>query len=330
MVPLIPSRRWIARILSENAYNRLSYYYLHLKRGRLPKVLDLRNPKTFNEKTIWLKLNQRYPNAHVLADKVLVKDLVRARVGAQYVVPTIKVYESSSDICPEELPSAFILKANHGSGWNIVCPEKPALDWARTISTLDRWLSTNYYDIGKEYQYRTIKPMIICEPLLRGPTPGVPIIDYKVFCFSGIPRFIQVDLDRFTNHSRSFYDTNWNILPFTTLYPRGNRKVPLPRKLDEMLTIAKRLSEGLVFARIDLYLVGNAVYFGEITLHHGGGFEPFIPSRYDRMLGDQIDLNLLPHFETGRSDGPTKTNPVPCREHVVLEHSGDKEKHKRT
>jgi len=275
--------------LSPSLYNHFFYYYLHLKNGQVPKILDLRSPKTFTEKIIWLKMNQHYNFAGLFADKIRVKDYVADKIGAHYIIPTLGTYETASEIDFAALPESFILKANHGSGWNIICLDKSKCDWEITRSKLEYWLSTNYYDLGKEYQYRDIKPKLLWEELLEN-TPDTPLIDYKIHCFSGNPTFIQVDLDRFTKHTRNFYDLDWNLVPFTTLYPLGKRLIPRPAALSEMLDIAQQLSENLKCVRIDLYFHKDKVYFSEITFHHGGGFEPFFPSEYDHMLGDLIIL----------------------------------------
>lgn len=279
----------LANSMNERVYNHVCYYYLHLKRGVIPKILNLKNPSTFNEKTIWLKLNRRYFNAHILADKVLVKDFVKHKVGEKYVIPNIAVFNDICEVDINKLPSSFVLKANHGSSWNIICEDKNKCDFEAVKSKLNSWLNTNYCDIGKEYQYKNIVPKVICETYLEN-SKAKPLIDYKIFSFSGKPMFIQVDLDRFTNHRRNFYDVNWNLMPFTTLYPIGDGTLPKPECLDEMLFIAEQLSRDMTFARIDLYYHNRSVYFGEITFHHGGGFEPFIPRAYDRILGEYIEL----------------------------------------
>lgn len=273
---------------NERFYNHFFYYYNHLKKGILPKRLNLKDPVTFNEKTIWLKLYQRDELACVVADKVLVKDYVKGLIGEQYLIPTIGVYSSPSDIDFDELPEAFVLKANHGSAWNIICPRKGELDFDFVRKSLTEWLNTNYYSIGKEYQYREIQPKIICEHYLDSCQEC--LVDYKFFCFSGKPVFVQVDLDRHTNHRRNFYDLEWNLMPFTTMYPMGPGQHPRPTGLSEMICIAEKLSTNFKFARIDLYYHKSRVYFGEITLHHGGGFEPFMPQDFDRILGNYLLL----------------------------------------
>ena len=192
----------LMKSMNEWTYNRFLYYYNHLKKAQIPKPLDLKNPVTFNEKTIWLKMNQRYTNANVLTDKVLAKNFVSHEIGDRYLIPTIAVYDSVSQIDFEKLPSSFVLKANHGSGWNVICEDKNRIDLVSVRGKLTKWLNTNYYDIGKEYQYRDIIPRILCEAYLEN-SRETALVDYKVFCFSGKAIFIQVDLDRFTNHRRN-------------------------------------------------------------------------------------------------------------------------------
>lgn len=275
--------------LNERLYNIFFYYYLHIRNKKFPKKLLFDKPKTFNEKTIWLKMNYQYENANILADKVLVKDFVKNVIGEKYIIPTIALYDNVEQIDFTILPNSFVLKANHGSGWNIICNDKTKLNIRLTIKKLNKWMKTNYYKIGKEYQYENITPKIICETYLENSVKN-PLFDYKIFCFSGKPKYIQVDLDRFTNHSRNFYDLTWKLMPFTTLYPLGKKVLPKPELLDEMVYIASRLSRGMIFARIDLYFYNGNIFFGEITFHHGGGFEPFIPSQYDYILGQHIAL----------------------------------------
>lgn len=279
----------LAKSMNECIYNHFFYYYHHLKKGQIPKILNLKNPATFNEKTIWLKINQRYVNAHIIADKVLVKDFVKQKIGEKYLIPNITVFDNASQIEIDKLPSSFVLKANHGSGWNVICAEKKKCDHIDIISKLNKWLNTNYYDISKEYQYRDIVPKIICETYLENSKEN-PLVDYKIFCFSGKPMFIQVDHDRFTNHTRNFYDVKWNLMPFTNLYPLGKKQLSRPKGLDEALFIAEKLSSDFKFVRIDLYFHKKMVYFGEITFHHEGGFGPFMPPEYDKILGEYIIL----------------------------------------
>lgn len=284
--------RRIVTACGDSFYNTCNYYYLHLRTRVLPPRLHLRKPVTFNDKIIYLKMHMRYPDAYRYADKLLVRDYVASTCGPRYLVPLVGTWKSSSEIDYEALPDQFVLKTNHGSTMNVLCHDKRTLNIGEVNRTLDRWLRTNYFDIGREYQYKDIEPRILAEQMLT-PEDGGELKDYKVFCFHGEPRFVQVDIDRHTDHKRNFYDLDWKRLPFTILYPGHEDDVPRPGPLQEMLHVARVLSQPFVFARIDLYVVAERIYFGEITLHHGGGFEPILPRRYARILGNYIDLDII-------------------------------------
>lgn len=277
--------------ISPKFYNYLFYNYLHLKKGIFPKKLNLNVPTTFNEKIIWLKMNKLYKNAHILADKVLVKEHVKKIIGDKYIIPNIAVYDDPEEIKLYDLPSRFVLKANHGSGWNIVCENKSNFNIMEAKIKFHKWLKINYYDIGKEYQYQKIQPKILCETYLEN-TKDNPLLDYKIFCFGGKPEIIQVDFDRFTKHTRKYYDKCWRPLPFTILYPLKGSELSKPDALNEMLDIAEKLSKDMSFARIDLYYHKKNIYFGEITFHPEGGFGPFIPQEYDFTIGEYLHLPL--------------------------------------
>lgn len=294
-------KRGIMSLMSERFYNVFFYNYMRVKQGRRPRWPDLKNPKTFNEKTIWLKLAHAFEDASLLADKVRVKDHVKNLIGSDYLIPTLGVYDRAGDIEYDALPDAFVMKLNHGSGWNIICRDRDRLDTEATNRKLTDWQRLNYYDVGKEYQYRDIPPRILCESYLEN-TSERPLLDYKFFCFSGNPVIIQVDLDRFGGHRRKYYDPDWNELPFTILYPMSDRAVARPEKLDEMLKIAAKLCDDYVFVRVDLYYHEGRIYFGELTFHHDGGFGPFTPSKYDRVLGEMITLPGHQH-KAGNSSG---------------------------
>ncbi len=275
--------------MGQRVFNTSIYYYLHARKLSIPHWLNLRNPRTFNEKIIFLKCNYRHPNASQIADKVAVRSYVQSRIGDKYLVPLIGVYQSPEEIAHETLPSQFVMKPNHGSGWVIICRDKSSTDWQAAKKQLASWLSQNYYDLGLEYQYRDIARCIIVEKFLQG-SADQEIPDVKVFCFDGKPKFIQIDKDRHTNHTRSFYDTNWGELPFTMLYPRIPHPLPRPHFLEEALEIAKSLSIGFPHVRVDLYAEKSQLFFGELTLHHGGGFEPIQPRKYAKTIGDMIKI----------------------------------------
>jgi hypothetical protein len=275
--------------LSEKQFNALNYWYLHWKLSVRSKPINWISPSSFNQKIIWLKMNYRHPNAWQYADKVTVKRLVGEAIGPEFLIPTLNVFASADDVEISSMPDRFILKASHGSGWNIIVVDKDKIDLCASRHLLGKWLQTNYYRLGREYQYNDIPRRILVEPLLE-PNNNQPLLDYKFFCFHGEPRFVQVDFDRHTFHTRNFYDLCWNKLPFTMLYPAHEGDALMPKQLQKMVDIARKLSIGFPFIRVDLYDCDGVIYFGELTFHPGGGFEPILPDCWDKTLGDWLEL----------------------------------------
>lgn len=276
--------------LGDSFYNAFFYYYIHMRCMVFPPPLNIKKPVTFNDKIIYLKTKVKYPNAYIYVDKLLVRDYVADVVGSQYLVPLFGVYKSSKEINYNLLPNEFVIKTNHGSAMNIIVHDKRRLNIKNTNSMLDNWLKINYFNLGRDYCYKDINPCILAEEMLRSEDGG-ELKDYKIFCFSGKPKIIQVDIDRHIDHTRNFYDLEWNRLPFTILYPTYKGHIQKPDVLEEMLWVATRLSKKFIFARIDLYVEKSKIYFGEITLHHGGGFEPILPKKYGKIIGDLINLD---------------------------------------
>ena len=278
-------------------YNFLSdeKYLSKLFEYSLGYKLDLKTPKTFNEKNQWLKIYGCKDNYTELADKYLVKDIVGQAIGYDHIIKTIGAWDRAEDIDFDALPDKFVLKCNHTSSTGvIICKNKSTLDRAKTIATMKKALETNYSYYRREHQYNYITRKIFAEEFISDPS-GRDIDDYKVFVFNGKATYIQVDYDRFTDHHRNFYDRDWNYVPFTTCYPTNpDHKVEKPEKLDELLRLAEELTSKAVgdipFVRMDFYIVGDKILFGEITFYHGAGIERFYPEEYDRRLGDLINL----------------------------------------
>ena len=216
--------------------------------------------------------------------------------SAKLLVPLLGVWKRARDVDFAALPEAFVLKDNHTSGDVLVVRDKASLDIGRTRATMARWLRRDYYLQSLEPQYRSISRRILAEAFLGGAgTGGAVPEDYKFHCFGGKPVAVQVDLGRETRHLRNFYsaDADWRLLPFvwsekaadgTPLWPNGPA-VARPAALDEMLDVAGRLAAPWPYVRVDLYFVGGHVYFGELTFHHGGGFETFWPAAMDEAWG---------------------------------------------
>jgi len=257
--------------------------------GREP---DLDDPRTFNEKILWLNLRWRDPRIIPLSDKVAVRTFVRDVVGEEHLVPLIGVYDDPDEMDLEAFPDSFIVKAAHACGWNLVVRDRARLDWPAARRELRRWVTRSWYPLYREWQYRDIPHRLLVERLLLDRHGRVPA-DYKFFCFrgaEGLRTIIQVDEDRFGDLRRTYFDEDWNRLPVTIFVPAAEGPVPPPERLDEMLGMAARLSEGFCFARVDLYCLQEAVYFGELTFTPTAGMGPYEPPEWDRKMGDLFDL----------------------------------------
>lgn len=270
-------------LISDWHYSRM-YFRYHM--GRFP---DLDNPTTFNEKLQWLRLNYRPKQLIQLVDKFAVREFVQERVGESVLIPVYDVYNSIEEISLDRLPDSFVLKPTHGSGWISICRDKANYDWARHRARLKRWMKRNYYYHHREWAYRFVPRRIICEKLLLDESGEVPN-DFKFFCFNGEPEFVQVDVDRFHNHSRDIYDLNWNRLNVSYRYPQSSASVPVPPMLGEMVKIARKLAAGFPFCRVDLYTVSDDIFFGELTFLPENGIGKFSPLEYDCVLGEKLRL----------------------------------------
>ena len=256
---------------------------------------DLQNPQTFNEKLQWLKMYSRRPEFTMMVDKYRVRDYIAETIGQEYLIPLLGVWDDPDEIDFDKLPRQFVLKCNHNSGLGMcICKEKSKLDLDEVRAQLRLGLKQDYYIEHREWPYKNVPRKIVCEQYMESAATGT-LDDYKVFVFNGKARCIQVDYDRFTDHHRNFYNTDWEYLPFTTCYPTNpDHVVDRPEALEEMLGLAEKIAMDLgciPFVRIDFYIIGNRVYFGEITFYHGSGYEEFTPEEWDAKLGEWIRLD---------------------------------------
>ena len=263
---------------------RIQHLRMHRRFGSHWYWANLRDPRTFNEHLLRSKLDGEHQSLAHLVDKVEVKEWVAERVGEEHIIPTLGVYEQPEAVPLDSLPRPCILKPTHASGHVHILGGGKADPAPQDVRRdLNRWQRIDHYLLSGEPQYRDIPPRIICEPLLGGGEDDLP--DFKIFCFHGEPNFIQVDLDRHTRHVRRYYDCQWRPEDFTLRYPKADRDVPRPRSLDRMLEIARKLSSGFSFVRVDLYSVDGHVYFGELTFHPESGTAPFNDLDTDIRLG---------------------------------------------
>lgn len=259
------------------------------------KKLNLNSPKTFNEKIQWLKLYERKPEYTEMVDKYKAKEYVAKIIGNEYIIPTIGVYDKFEDINFEKLPNSFVMKCTHDSESTVICKNKNNINLAEVKKFLNKKLKTNYYYKCREWPYKNVKPRIIIEKYMEN-KKGEELIDYKFFCFNGIPKFIYVS-EGLSNHATakiSFADMQYNLTRFYRKdYKPFEILPPKPKNFEKMKEIAKILSKNIKFIRVDLYEINEKIYFSELTFYPGGGFIPFEPEVYDETLGKMIELGEI-------------------------------------
>jgi hypothetical protein len=266
------------RLLGRVLYERLQF---RQQQGYWP---HLRRPRSFSEKIAHRKLFDANPLYPMLADKWAVRDYVRARVGDAILNQAYCAVEDPAELPFAELPKKFVLKGTHGCGMNIFVEDQATADLEAIRRKCRVFLDTAFGGLSNEFHYAPIPRRIIAERYLSDAIHDVPP-DYKLFMFHGTCHYIQVDLDRFTNMTRTFFDPHWRPLPFALHHPQGTL-LERPANLDEMIVVAEKLSESLDFVRVDLYsLNGREIVFGELTLTPRAGWAQFAPREYDFRLG---------------------------------------------
>jgi len=278
------------RVVPDRPY--LDFMY----RRSFGKKIDWDDPKTFNEKLNWLKVNDRRPEYVTMVDKAAVKDHVAKSIGREHIIPTLGVYESFDEIDFDALPDRFVLKCTHDSGGIVICRDKSRLDRAAAKSKLEKSLKSNFYWFGREWPYKDVEPRILAETYMEDPSDG-DLCDYKLFCFDGKPRIALVCSERYAEGGlrEDFFDMDWNHLDMQRAR-HGNADVcpACPSRFDEMKVLAGRIAKGMPFVRIDFYEISGKVLFGEITFFPSSGFEGFIPTSWDEEMGSWITLPKLP------------------------------------
>lgn len=265
---------------------KLELQLLFLLKLRYP--LNLRNPKTYNEKLQWIKLYDKDQRKPKCVDKYTVREFVQERGCGELLNTLLWEGRNPEEIPFDELPDQFVIKATHGQGMNIICKDKSSLDREETIKKLKRWLKFKYLPCYGEWFYGVVPPKIIVEAFLSedGECPK----DYKVFCFHGEPKLIDIHMDRFIEHKRNFYDLEWKVIENASIkYPTDTECIiPKPENLDELLEYARKLSKDFLHVRVDFYIVNGKIYFGEMTFTNGAGFDSISPREFDEWLGSMI------------------------------------------
>jgi len=245
------------------------------KMGYFP---HLRHPRTFNEKICHRKLFGPVSQASMLADKVAVRDFVAGRGFPEILNEVLFVTKNPEEIDFSKLPKRFVVKATHGSGWVILVKNKEHASRDSIVAQCQVWMKSIYGGLFREGHYRGIPPAIMVEKFLSDELYEVPL-DYKFHVFHGKCHFVQVDYDRFSEHTRTIYDRNWEPEDFTIKYPSTIVDSKRPTTLNRMLEISETLAKDMDFCRVDLYSVNDHdVYFGEMTLTPEAGYGRFGPT----------------------------------------------------
>ena len=252
--------------------------------------LNIDKPETFNEKLQYLKVYGKQTKLHVqCADKLAVRDYVAQNIGKIYLNRLIAQFDSIAAFKNYNLPSKCVVKTNHDSGTVVLI--KGDADNKPDFNALMCAFKINYGKLSKEWVYSDIKPKVLVEELLEA-EDGKDLKDYKVFCFHGVPKLIQVDLDRFEDHKRNFYDLDWNLLDLEIEYPSVDVNVSKPALLEEMIKLSAKLAAPFNHVRVDWYVVNNKLIFGEMTFFHESGFGRFNNKVWEIKMGEWIRLDI--------------------------------------
>lgn len=275
--------------------------YLSLRyRCLMGHWIDWKKPKTFTEKLQWLKVYDYKPEYTRMVDKLAAKDYVAERIGEEYIIPTLGVWDSVDDIDWDSLPDQFVLKTTHGGGGCgvVVCSDKANFDKEKAKKKLEISMKSNAGKTYREKPYLNVPRKIIAEKFMAVHKPKhndvvADLPDYKFFCFNGEPHYCQVIRDRHSKETIDFYDMEWNHMSFVGLNPiakNGIEPVAKPIHLETMKDICRKLSKDIKFSRIDLYVINDKEYFGEITFYPAAGFGAFTPADWNERLGELINL----------------------------------------
>lgn len=256
---------------------------------------DLVNPKNFNEKNNWRKLNDRKDIYTKMVDKLKMKDYVEEKCGEGYTFKLLGFWEKPEDIDFDLLPEQFVLKVNHAGGI-VACRDKAKFDKKSALKKFKKALAEDYYIRHREWPYKNVKRMILAEEYM-----GENLVDFKNYCFNGKLQYTFV----WNNHSREdglkpeacfcgAYDTNWIKTDLDIDYPHDDLVVEKPVCYEEMKIIAEKLSKDIPFVRVDCYIVNGKVYVGEMTFFPWGGLLKFKDEKWNNLLGE---LEKLPGID---------------------------------
>ena len=225
--------------------------------------------------------------------KYLVRDWVKEKIGEEYLIPLLGVYDSFDEIDFDKLPAQFVIKCTHDSGGLVICKDKSKLDINKARKKINNCLKRNYFYSGREWPYKFVKPRIIIEKYMDS-RKKQDLEDYKVRNFNGDPKFILVCKDRYekTGLTEDFFDIDWSHLDIKRPnHSNSMTKIPQPSQLSEIIRLSKKLSNDIPFIRTDFYIIDKHIYFGELTLYPASGFVGFCPDDWDEKIGQWLDIS---------------------------------------
>lgn len=283
------------RWMSDESYLKLIYFL------RCRKTLHLDKPRTFTEKLQWLKINNRKPQFTTMVDKYRAKQFISEKVGEEHVVPSYGCWKKADDIDWNALPDKFVLKTNHDSGTVLICSDKKSFDANRAKSILQGKVEKNFYAGGREWPYKDVDPLIFAEQYLEDAElendsgdEWCGIAEYDFFCFDGKPKFVSFCHGDKTDSSKRFndyYDMDFVKMNLTCGYSSCGHNHDKPKQFSEMVSIAKELSDGIPFLRVDMFICNDVVYVGEMTFFPWSGFMPFEPYEKDLEIAEMINVS---------------------------------------
>lgn len=276
-------RRFFSKWMADEAFVKWEYF------SGMGKFPNLDNPRTYNEKLQWLKLNDIHPEYCTLVDKYAAKEHVKKIIGEEHIIPTLGVWDSFDEIDFDKLPDQFVLKTTHDSGGVAICKDKSEKTIREARKKINKSLKHNFFYEHREYPYKNIKPRVVAEQLMVDES-GTELKDYKFFCFDGEPKMLFVATDRPHDTRFDFFDMDWNHLPFKQGHPLASREIKKPKGFGEMKRLSKELSKGFSHVRVDLYDINGQIYFGELTFFHFSGNVPFEPEEWDYKIGEWLNL----------------------------------------
>lgn len=273
------------RILSDKLYLKIKY------RCFMGKPLQLDPPITYNDKLQWLKLYDHNPLYTSLVDKYEVKKIVAEKMGEQYIIPTLGVWDNVDRIDFDSLPNQFVLKTTHDSGGVCICKDKGIFDIEAAKKKLRKSFNTNFFLLGREWPYKNVPKRIIAEKYMED-LDTKELRDYKFFCFSGEVKMMFIATDRQNREEPffDFFDRDFNHLDIINGHPQNPSQPSMPVHYSEMIRLAEELSQGIPHVRIDFYEVNGKIYFGEYTFFHHSGCMPMEPEEWDYKMGEWIKI----------------------------------------